>query len=211
MEAEGKKFSAHKLVLLASSEYFRAFFRHTLCPSTIHISDLTADALEIALDYMYTAKLKFDDTNDNLDMFALMKAASFLQIDGMMADCCQLLSHLLTSENCLTVWQLGRQFDSRWLELKAVNFIRHNFDSVLAANPVCLSLTTSDIEVIVSDDTLQIRSEELLLRWVLSWAELRPNLKPEDLVRILRHIRLHLIPDLEVSFFEVKGKGVFFI
>ena len=63
IQADGRTFECHKLVLASSSVYFHKMFSSTFKESKeslITIKDVTVDALEVALSFMYTQSVKLD-------------------------------------------------------------------------------------------------------------------------------------------------------
>ena len=78
-----KQVSAHKLVLSASSEYFKNIFQNT---GKVHqyplicLSGITSEDLSNALDYIYNGEVKI--CQDELDRF--LDIAQRLKLEGLM-------------------------------------------------------------------------------------------------------------------------------
>lgn len=73
------RINAHKIVLCASSAYFRAMFTNELAESKqteITIKDIDENAMEILIDFCYSAKITIDEKS----VQSLLPAACLLQV-----------------------------------------------------------------------------------------------------------------------------------
>lgn len=73
------RINAHKIVLCASSPYFRAMFTNELAESRqaeITIKDVDENAMEILIDFCYSAKITIDEKS----VQNLLPAACLLQV-----------------------------------------------------------------------------------------------------------------------------------
>ncbi|KAL0279974.1 UNVERIFIED_CONTAM: hypothetical protein PYX00_001411 [Menopon gallinae] len=79
---ENRKLAAHRIVLSASSEFFKTILSEVpqYTRPTITLSDVAYDDLEAVVEYMYTGQLPF--CPDNLD--SILETAACFQIDSLM-------------------------------------------------------------------------------------------------------------------------------
>ena len=80
---EDREFPVHRIILAACSDYFEAMFTSGMSESAneqkkIEIKGLSADTMDILLDFIYTEKVKVSVEN----VQALLPAACLLQLNG---------------------------------------------------------------------------------------------------------------------------------
>jgi kelch-like protein 12 len=83
LSVEDHDFPVHRVILAACSDYFEAMFTSGMSESCneqkkIEIQGLSADMMEILLDFIYTEKVKVSVEN----VQALLPAACLLQLNG---------------------------------------------------------------------------------------------------------------------------------
>ena len=79
INAGASTIKAHKIILSASSPYFRAMFCSELAESKQHkvtIKDIDEYAMEILIDYCYTSKITVDEKS----VQTVLPAACLLQV-----------------------------------------------------------------------------------------------------------------------------------
>ena len=92
LKVGGEIFSAHRIVLAASSDYFHAMFAHGMKESNQEVIELkdesiSAAALKIVLDFIYSGDLLVNDET----VFDVLVAADHLQVTSVVQQCCEYL------------------------------------------------------------------------------------------------------------------------
>lgn len=165
-----RTFLAHRIVLAASSQYFRSLFTFNSQPKAsfdheVHLEWLCPEAMEIILDYIYSGKINLRQDNTEV----IMTAATYFVIEGLPEAVIQFLQERLNLVNCFSVLSLADEHCLQELKSSCTRFISANF--VHASNsPAFLSLQESLlIEVISSDNLLSVSDEDIfhtIVRWV---------------------------------------------
>ena len=83
LHVEDRDFPVHRVILAACSDYFKAMFTNCMSESSseqkkIVIKGLSADTMDILLDFIYTETIKVNVEN----VQALLPAACLLQLNG---------------------------------------------------------------------------------------------------------------------------------
>ena len=94
LQVNEEVFSAHRIVLAASSDYFHAMFAHRMKESNQEVIELKDEsisiaALKIVLDSFYTGDLQVNDEN----VFEVLVAADHLQVTAVVQQCCEYLQN----------------------------------------------------------------------------------------------------------------------
>ena len=97
-----KSFKCHRIVLVCASLYFRAMFKSEMAESRqdlVTIQDLDEDAMEMLVEFAYTAKLKI--TTDTVQ--PLLFAACILQMECVAQACADFMKSHLHPSNSIEV------------------------------------------------------------------------------------------------------------
>jgi len=108
-------FMAHRCVLAVGSDFMAACFRSGTADSAgeLELKDLSADAFEPLLEYMYCGKCVVQDECSAL--CALLEAAVRLQLNELSSKIAQAVRHRLTPENAKDVMQVASCLSVGWL------------------------------------------------------------------------------------------------
>ncbi|KAJ1470702.1 BTB/POZ protein [Baffinella frigidus] len=96
---EGQRFPAHRVVLAAGSQHFRAMFTRSFAESRADEVELH----EIAAEGFQTVALR-DGTVESV-----LLAADRCEVLGLMSLCCDYLLERISRHNCLHFWSLAEQ------------------------------------------------------------------------------------------------------
>lgn len=120
--AEGQKFRAHKVVLAACSDYFRAMFTGNMLESRqneIALNGVSADGFRILLDYAYTCLLSLNLTN----VQDVLSAASHCQMQEIVRICSNYLETQIDLENCVDLATIAEDYCLNQLTEKVYKFM----------------------------------------------------------------------------------------
>ncbi|KAK7919280.1 hypothetical protein WMY93_010564 [Mugilogobius chulae] len=194
LNVAGRQFPVHKVILCCCSTYFKALFTHWSSPncSDFEITHVSADIMEIILDFAYTGVVNV--TQENLQ--ELFMAADRFDVGGISQACCQVMEQQLSSSNCIATWQITNSFYYPQLRKKVFSFILKQFEEVVANSSEFFSLSMEDLCLIIEDDQLNVKDERIVFEVVISWIGHAPQERYQYLVLLLQKIRLALIhPD----------------
>uniref|UniRef100_A0A8B9LTN6 Kelch like family member 32 n=1 Tax=Astyanax mexicanus TaxID=7994 RepID=A0A8B9LTN6_ASTMX len=183
-----QKFHAHRAVLAACSDYFRAMF--SLCMAESEADEVTLQGvsgvgLKHALDFAYTGQIVLDPGV----IQDVLSAGSHLQLLELLTLCSQYLIQELSSVNYLELYRLADLFHLPVLEEAVIGYLVQHLaeleEAELLLLPLCLLR-----EVLKSDQLTSVTEEEiwqLLVRWLEHGCRLHHS---EEL---LQHVRFGLM------------------
>ncbi|XP_055586892.1 kelch-like protein 25 [Uranotaenia lowii] len=168
LRTDGKLFQAHRAVLSACSEYFRAMFSdHTRESrlSEINLQNITPLGMELLLDYIYTAKLPLNLAN----IQEVLAAASYIQLEAVVEACLNYLDQQLDLDNYIDVLIISEMYSLKRLNHKVYRFICHHLN-VISKSQEFFRLSERQIELILAGDypvtCTEIEVLGILLRWI---------------------------------------------
>ena len=191
LEVEGRVFRAHRLVLAGSSPYFEAMFTGDMEESrapSITLHNISPLALEILLDYCYTATITI--TEDNVQ--ELLPAADVLQLTWVRETCCEFMEHQLDTNNCLGIYVFADTYNCWDLQKAARCFAQQHYLEVLESVEF-LELRPSELANLIQSDDLNIQKEEQVFESVMKWVKQDIEHRKVHLATVLQHVRLPLL------------------
>lgn len=199
LKVQEKTFPCHRLVLAASSPFFKAMFLSDLEESKkreIVLKDVEPDVLEMILRYLYTSDINLTEQNVQ-DIFMV---ANMYQIPSIFSVCVSYLQEKLVLGNCLAIFRLGLLLDCPRLALVAREFICERFQ-VAVRDQDFLQLGPSELAMIITSDALNIEREEQVFEALMDWVRHDESNRLKDLPELLHCIRFRLIA---VDYFKEK-------
>ncbi|XP_066272677.1 kelch-like protein 24 [Branchiostoma lanceolatum] len=166
--AEGKEIRCHRLVLSACSDYFHAMFGGAHSESKkdkIEIGGVSAEALQLLVDFAYTPK--FNITEENV--YHQFEAANMLQVKPVEDACEKFLTNNLSPDTCLEVWTLADNLSFVKLSAVARRYALKSFAEVCKTEEF-LQLPIEFLKTYISDQGLHAKKEAEVLDAVMLWA-----------------------------------------
>lgn len=191
VRAGGKDILAHRSALAAASSYFYAMFVNEMSESrqdVIIIKEVDANALELLIEYCYTAEVKV--TEDNVQ--SLLPAANLLQLPDVRNACCEFLKTQLHPTNCLGIMRFADLHSCPDLVTAARSYIEQYFTDVVSSEEF-LQLECRQVIDFVSSDQLTVPSEEKVYEAVRAWVYYSRHQRERYFQELMQHVRLPLL------------------
>lgn len=164
---EGRIFRAHKAVLSACSDYFRAMFTDNMLEARqneICLNGFTAKGFHQLLEYAYTARLALNLAN----VQDVLEAASHVQMIAVIQACSNYLQSQIDIENCVDIATIAETYSLSQLRMKVYRFMSGHLLEFSKSNEF-YRLTPQQLENLLAYDFPVDCSEADVLRIVISW------------------------------------------
>ncbi|XAR61202.1 hypothetical protein NMG60_11034840 [Bertholletia excelsa] len=128
---EGKRFYAHRICLLASSDAFRAMFDggyRERDAKDVEIPNIRWDVFELMMRYIYTGSA---DVNTDIAQ-DLLRAADQYLLEGLKRLCECIIAQDISLENVSLMYELSEAFNATSLRHSCILFILEKFDKLCA-------------------------------------------------------------------------------
>nr|KAF6387188.1 kelch like family member 28 [Myotis myotis] len=185
------KIHAHKVVLASISPYFKAMFTGNLSEkenSEVEFQCIDETALQAIVEYAYTGTIFI--SQDTVE--SLLPAANLLQIKLVLKECCAFLESQLDPGNCIGISRFAETYGCHDLYLAATKYICQNFEAVCQTEEF-FELTHADLDEIVSNDCLNVATEETVFYALESWINYDVQERQKYLAQLLNSVRLPLL------------------
>ncbi|KAM3850007.1 kelch-like protein 40a [Diretmus argenteus] len=192
LKIQDKEFPCHRLVLAASSPFFKAMFLSDLEESKkreIVLKDVEPGVMGMILRYLYTSDINLTEQNVQ-DIFMV---ANMYQIPSIFSVCVSYLQEKLVLGNCLAIFRLGMLLDCPRLVLAARDFICERYQ-VIVRDQDFLQLGPSELACIITSDALNVDREEVVFESLMDWVRHDEKERIKELPEMLHCIRFRLIP-----------------
>ncbi|KAF7270357.1 kelch-like protein 26 [Rhynchophorus ferrugineus] len=192
---EGSVFRAHKAVLSACSDYFRAMFTDNMLEARqneICLNGITAKGFSQLLEYAYTARLALNLAN----VQDVLEAASHVQMVNCIQACSNYLQSQIDLDNCVDIATIAETYSLTVLKTKVYRFMSGHLLE-FSNSPEFYRLTPVQLENLLAYDFPVDCSEADVLRIVLAWFFHVDNheldVRIEYAVRIIKYIHFNEI------------------
>ena len=193
-------FTAHRVVLAASSMYFRAMFCRQMAESgqrRVSIQGVDPHALKLLIKFAYTCVLEINEENAQ----NLLAAANFLQMLRARDACCRYLQDKLDSYNCLDVAEFAEYQSCNDLLNEALRYARHHFGEV-SRHDKFGTISHGRLKHFLSSNDLNLPSgEETAFNALVTWTKHNPTERAQYFGEFLNLIKLPLLGE---EFFAVE-------
>lgn len=192
LKIQDKEFPCHRLVLAASSPFFKAMFLSNLEESKkkeVVLKNVEPGVMEMILRYLYTSDINLTEQNVQ-DIFMV---ANMYQIPSIFSVCVSYLQEKLVLGNCLAIFRLGLLLDSPKLALAARDFICERYQ-VVVRDQDFLQLAPSEVAIIITSDALNVEREEQVFESLMEWVKHDETNRVKDLPELLHCVRFRLMP-----------------
>uniref|UniRef100_A0A0A9XNX5 Kelch-like protein 17 n=1 Tax=Lygus hesperus TaxID=30085 RepID=A0A0A9XNX5_LYGHE len=182
---------AHRVVLASTSPYFYAMFNDDMAERAsreVELHEVDVTALQLLVDYSYTGGILI--TEDNVQV--LLPASSLLQINSVREACCEFLMKQLHPSNCLGIRSFADAHACKELHTRSHRYALQNFQEVMNTEEFLL-LPFSEVEELISNNQLNIASEEKVFLAVLNWVKHCVGDRVQYIAKLLSHVRLPLM------------------
>ncbi|XP_054624101.1 kelch-like protein 40a [Dunckerocampus dactyliophorus] len=199
LKIQGREFPCHRLVLAASSPFFKAMFLSDLEESKkreIVLKDVEPGTMGMILRYLYTSDISLTEQNVQ-DIFMV---ANMYQIPSIFSVCVSYLQEKLVLGNCLAIFRLGLLLDCPRLALTAQEFICERYQVVIRDQDF-LQLVATELALIISADALNVEREEVVFESLMDWVRHDEKTRGQELPKLLHCIRFRLMP---LDYFQEK-------
>ncbi|XP_030631496.1 kelch-like protein 40a [Chanos chanos] len=202
LKIKDQEFPCHKLVLAASSPYFKAMFLSNLEESKkreIILKDVEPGVMAMILRYLYTSDINLTEQNVQ-DIFM---AANMYQIPSIFSVCVSYLQQKLVLSNCLAIFRLGLLLDCPRLAVEARDFICDRYQLIIRDQDFH-QLGPSELAAIITCDALNVEKEETVFESLMDWVGYDTEERLKDLPDLLHCVRFRL---MSVDYFREKVEG----
>lgn len=193
--ADQNCFRAHRVVLAASSMYFRAMFCRQMAESgqrRVVIQGVDADALDSLIKFAYTCSLEINEDNAQ----SLLAASNFLQMLRAQEACCKFLQERLDCSNCLDIADFAEFQSCNELLNAALKFARRNFTEV-SKNDRFVQISFSRLKHFLSSNDLHLpEGEEAVFVALVNWTKQNPTERQGNFCETLNYVKLPLLGKL---------------
>ncbi|XP_059808925.1 kelch-like protein 25 [Hypanus sabinus] len=196
LRAGSSSFLCHRAVLAACSRYFEAMFSSGLRESTAGEVDfrdsIHPEVLELLLDYAYSSRLAISEENAE----SLLQTGDMLQFHDVREAASEFLEKNLRAANCLRLLLLSDAHQCRGLYQQAWRMCLSHFEACAEAadsEDFC-GLPEAKLAELLACDELEVDDERVVHRALMRWVQHDAEARHPALPRLLRHVRLALLP-----------------
>ena len=194
---QGQRFPAHKAVLAAASDVFKAMFTNQMRErrqSEVVLEELEAQTWKMAMRYIYHAQLDIDDEKTALSLLATARMYQLQRLETFVE---KFLVSCVRTSNCFQLLVEGDRFALDQLTEACYRRMATEFEAI-ALSPAFLKCPFSVVEKLVSSGALVLKSEACVLDAILRWVKADKSERLKALDKLLKLVRLNSMSVLEL-------------
>ncbi|XP_033099708.1 kelch-like protein 17 [Anneissia japonica] len=191
VSVDNQNFYAHKVVLAGCSPYLRAMFTNGMletAKNVVKIQGIDPVAMEIILDFMYTATIEVNVENVQI----VLAGASMLNMSSLRNVCSTFLQSQLDASNCLGIHSFADMYSCSELEYASRSFIYQHFLEVIRTEEFFI-MGEQDVFKLFKSDQLQVEHEEDVYEAAVSWISYDFHNRQYSCCKVLQNIRFALL------------------
>src|SRR6218665_3256596 len=186
---------AHRCVLAASSDYFKAFFRHSLVDARVIemvMPESSHDAIESVVTFMYTGVIEISDVT----VEEIVHLADYLGLSKILELCEKYMEQNLNDSNCLKFKVLSEFYPLGALTNSVHNYILPRM-AALVRNSDAVDLSVKTLRQLLSDkETNYAREADVLklIQDVIASREEVNQVEREEVLDLMDCVQFEFLP-----------------